>query len=442
MKNVLNYNNFLLENNNNFDFKKIFLELTEYTIPYGFEYTLEPILYKYIPNLKKDNFGNYHITIGNSKTLFTSHLDTYSKRYEKVNHIIEDNIIKTDGTTVLGGDNKNGVVILMYMIKNNVPGTYYFFKGEEGIVTGESCNGSTYLLENRSDLMINFDRAIAFDRRGEGSIVVKQRGRKCCSEEFSNALIEEFDNNNLPFKKDYAYGTDSAVFMDIIPEITNISSGGKFEHAFLEETDINYLEKIANAAISINWESLPTIRKAEPIYTEYDKNDYEDNIIKKSKITFKKVESLLGTKGFNCINSDNFSPNTIMQFTQYVDDNYINIKILGDIITIVDSSNYIKNFKKGTIEDLTKYFKLTLKDFIKGIIGRIIKKMNVNYEISRNDLNDILNDFMVSYDEFKDYIENSEYKDYFKFNDDKIFMDVKAGQGATIKRQQEQENKK
>jgi hypothetical protein len=49
---------------------------------------------------------------------------------------------------------------------------------------------------------------------------------------------------------------------------------------------------------------------------------------------------------------------------------------------------------------------------------------------------------MVSYDDFINYIKDSEYKDYFKFDGENIWMDVKAGQGATIKRQMEQENKK
>ena len=328
------------------------------------------------------------------------------------------------------------------MIRNNIPGTYYFFLGEEGIVTGESCNGSRFLLENDPKLITSFDRAIAFDRRGEGSIVIKQRGRMCCSTEFADALVNQFGDNGLEFKKDYAYGTDSAIFMDIIPEITNISSGGRFEHAYLEATDIEYLEKVAKAAIKMDWESLPTMRTAEPILTTKGDGEFESDIIKQSNIIFKKVQSLLGTKGFNCINQDNFSPNSVMLFSQFVGDNFINLKILGDKITIIDHSDYLKDFESGNIQEFTKYFKLELKDFVKGIIGRIVKKMNIDYELSRENLDIILDDFMISYDDFTNYIKDSEYKDYFKFDGDNIYMDVKAGQGATIKRQMEQENKK
>ena len=79
------------------NFKETFIKLTEYTVPFGYEYTLENLLPS---GWKKDSIGNYYYEIGNSKTLFTSHLDTASKDREKINHIIEDDIIKTDGKTI------------------------------------------------------------------------------------------------------------------------------------------------------------------------------------------------------------------------------------------------------------------------------------------------------------------------------------------------------
>lgn len=442
MKTLVDYKNFVLENTDNFDFKSIFLELTEYTIPYGYEETLEPILYRLVPNLQKDSFGNYHITISNSRTLFTSHLDTYSKRYEKINHVIRKGVIKTDEKTVLGGDNKNGVLILLYMIQNQVPGTYYFFIGEEGIVTGESCNGSNAALKDNPELFENFDRVIAFDRRGKGSIVVRQRGLMCCSDDFADALVDKFGENGLKFQKDFAYGTDSAVFMGVIPEITNISSSGEYEHAFLESTNIKYLKKVANAAINMNWEDLPIERI--PTYIpepEEDNTEYEEDISTQSKKTFNRVFALMRTKGFNCINSWHFLPNRTMYFSQYIDINFVNMKIYGDEITVVDHSDYMKDFQGGNIQEFKKYFALEIKDFVKGIIGGIIRNMNIDYEITMDDLNDVLEDYEMSYNDFKNYIEDSEYKEYFKFFDDKVYMDVRAGQSVTIKRQQEQKDK-
>ena len=40
------------------DFLQTFLKLTEYTIPYGEEESLLPILLKFAPDLNKDKFGN------------------------------------------------------------------------------------------------------------------------------------------------------------------------------------------------------------------------------------------------------------------------------------------------------------------------------------------------------------------------------------------------
>jgi hypothetical protein len=151
--------------------KELFLKLTEYTIPHGYEDKLAPILKEF--NLSKDSTGNYYKVIGKSETLFTTHLDTYSKKYEKVKHIIEGNIIKTDGTTILGGDNKLGCSILLYMIENKIPGTYYFFLGEEPIISGGLYGSKNALSKNR-EFFSKFKRAIAFDRKQTGSIVTRQ----------------------------------------------------------------------------------------------------------------------------------------------------------------------------------------------------------------------------------------------------------------------------
>jgi hypothetical protein len=230
---------------NTMNIKDTFLKLTEYTIPFGEEHTLE----KYLPNgFVKDSVGNYYIQIGDSDTLFTTHLDTFSSKYEKVNHIIDGNIIKTDGNTILGGDNKVGTTILLYLIHNKKPGTYYFFIGEEPIISG-GLYGSTKIYNENPNFFKNFKRAIAFDRREKGSIITRQMGRKCCSDEFANDLISKF---SLPhFIDTTGYYTDTAVFMNTIPECTNISCGVYNEHYNDEYVDIEYVEKLANDVLKI-----------------------------------------------------------------------------------------------------------------------------------------------------------------------------------------------
>ena len=72
--------------------KELFLKLTEYTIPFGYEDEIEPYLPK---GYKKDSIGNYFYEIGNSETLFTTHLDTFSEEYIKVNQVVK-NLLKKD----------------------------------------------------------------------------------------------------------------------------------------------------------------------------------------------------------------------------------------------------------------------------------------------------------------------------------------------------------
>lgn len=434
---LTDYSKFI-ESNSEFDFKSIFLKLTEWTIPYGEEKKLEPLLYSLVPNLKKDNFGNYYINIGKSRTLFTSHLDTYSKEVKKVNHIIKGNIIKTDQTTILGGDNKNGVLILLYMIKNQIPGIYYFFIGEEGIVTGKSCNGSDWVLHNRNDIFSRVDRAIAFDRRGRGSIVTKQKARHCCSEEFANELANRFSDIGLNFDLDYAYGTDSAVFMDIVPEITNISSGGRYEHSTLESTDLSYTKKVAMAACKINWETLPTIRDPKPIISEIDSGEYTKEEIELSKKTFKKILTILDILDFRCLNIDKFSPNTVMQFEKWVEDDKLKLSILGDDITLIDGR--LGGFSKGSVEDVIHSLNLSISDFIKPVISALFLKMDINGYLSIDTLLGILGDNFIKFPEFVKYITNSDYyNDQIRFYNDKIWIHSKIKDNVTKKRQENQE---
>jgi ribulose-5-phosphate 4-epimerase/fuculose-1-phosphate aldolase len=83
--------------------KKTFLKLTSTTVPYGYEDKLVEAMRDLFPEgLKKDTWGNYVYTIGESRTIFAAHLDTVSKDFVKVKHIIDGNIIRTDGKTTLG----------------------------------------------------------------------------------------------------------------------------------------------------------------------------------------------------------------------------------------------------------------------------------------------------------------------------------------------------
>ena len=249
--------------------KNLFLELTEYTIPHGMEYTLE----KFLPRgIQQDGCGNYFIKIGESKTIFTCHMDTACGLYQKVNHVIDGYIIKTDGKTVLSGDDKNGMTILLYMIYRKIPGTYYFFQGEES-----GCDGSEKIFHKNSKFFENFDRMISFDRRAYHSVITHQMGRRGCSQEFAIALADELNQYGFNYVPDSTgIYTDSVTFIGLIPESTNLSVGYFNEHSHSEKTDIRFLEELAKAACLIDWENLPIGVKEKDYSFGMDFDEYSD----------------------------------------------------------------------------------------------------------------------------------------------------------------------
>lgn len=237
--------------------RKKFLQLTSFTTPYEKEY----ILKNYLPEgVKSDNYGNYYYILGDSSTMFACHLDNYCNTVRKVKHVINNNLIKTDGNTILGADDKAGLIVLLYMIENNIPGLYYFFIGEEvGCVGSDKISMEWY----RSDFSKKISKVISFDRRGKTSIITEQLYGICCSDRFAKELSRRLNSTgyNLNFKPDNTgLLTDSAQFAYIVPECTNISVGYENEHTVKEYQDIDFLSRLCKSVCSIDWETLPVER--------------------------------------------------------------------------------------------------------------------------------------------------------------------------------------
>lgn len=335
------------------DFKETFLKLTEYTIPHGEEDTLV----SHLPSaIKKDKWGNYFISIGKSRTLFTCHLDTYCENKEKVNHIVDGNIIRTDGTTILGGDNKAGMTVLLYMIEKNVPGTYYFFLSEEPISTNGGLWGSSNLLYGNPNFLKQFDRAVAFDRKHYGSIITRQMAQKCCSEEFADSLIDEFKKQGIQMDQDKnGYYTDTGNFIELIPECTNISVGVWYEHHAEEYVDIEYVEKIAKAACKIDWENLPIVREVGS-WIKDEKDPKEKTRLKKyqnfsnsnkDEDIFKEINKLLtDIDDYVLMNKSPFKPGKEMWYNKWFEEDPIKVVVLNGKIKIDDEDVKFRDIKR------------------------------------------------------------------------------------------------
>lgn len=260
-----------------------FLTLTSETYPYGTESVIFDKMVKenLLPEtVQTDQHGNYFLKIGDSRTVFASHLDTVCKEHTQVIHQFEGDLIKTDGKTTLGADDKAGVTIMLWMIKHNIPGLYYFFIGEE-----VGCIGSG-LAAKYGDFKGKYDRIISFDRKGTNSVITYQSSSRSCSDDFAKQLAKELNKSGLSYKlDDTGVYTDSAEFVDVIPECTNLSVGYYSEHTFRESQDIKHLTKLANSCLLVDWENLVTKRDMSKMelksmytntYSTYETSDWRN----------------------------------------------------------------------------------------------------------------------------------------------------------------------
>lgn len=221
-----------------------------------------------------DGIGNLHVDLRSTplhRTLFVSHVDTVH-RADGPNKIRKTRGKWYASGDPLGADDGAGIAILMQLITQGKPAYYIFTVGEE-------CGGlgATHLAEKHADLLAQFDRAIAFDRRGHSDVITHQGWGRCCSDEFAEALSDKFNtqsNDKLLYMPcDGGVYTDTAEFVDIIPECTNISCGYNYEHSDREELDIEHLINLANTACRIDWDSLPTTRDPSVRDNKWDKWD-------------------------------------------------------------------------------------------------------------------------------------------------------------------------
>jgi len=277
--------------------RETFLKLTSRRYPNGTEDLAMDIVKEMLPNVEfsKDEFGNYFINIPKengefSDTMFTSHLDTIDngpyksdkiwdavkkvmvpnplydedKKNDKgVVHVFDGDFVKTDGETNLGADDKAGTTIMINLITEKIPGLYYFFVGEESGCIGSSALSRVFTTKEFQEI----NRCVAFDRRGYDSVITSQGG-VCASDTFANDLSNRLNEFGFWYKPDpTGVYTDSAEFVDIIPECTNLSVGYFSEHTKTEKQDLEFLELLTIVVTKIEWDTLITSRPKTKIYT-------------------------------------------------------------------------------------------------------------------------------------------------------------------------------
>jgi hypothetical protein len=216
---------------------------------------------KKLPNamIGRDGAGNLHVDTrlnSSNRTLFVAHVDTVHRK-EGPNKIKQTNTHWYADGAALGADDGAGVAMLMHLMYAGVPAYYIFTQGEEcgGI-------GATWLAKHWGDGLAKFDRAIAFDRRGIDSVITHQGRGRCCSDAFADALSDALNADlTLMYLPDSTgVYTDTAEFIEVIPECTNISVGYYSEHSDKESLDILHFQALADRVALIDWDSLPTDR--------------------------------------------------------------------------------------------------------------------------------------------------------------------------------------
>lgn len=215
-----------------------------------------------LPDPTIDDFGNIHQSVGESKTLFVAHTDTVHSPNDPIinQYIDEGDILRSTPGNVLGADDGAGIALLVHMIYHGVPGHYCFTIGEE-----RGGYGAKWLSDNFIDVGM-FDRAIAFDRRDRTHVITHQMYGRCCSDAFADALSVQLGYGYQ--KNNTGVYTDTAEFVDMIRECTNISAGYFSEHSDEEHLDMVHFLKLSESVLKVDWENLPVVR--DPFELEDD----------------------------------------------------------------------------------------------------------------------------------------------------------------------------
>lgn len=208
-----------------------------------------------LPGMKTDKVGNRIVRIGNAPVLWSSHTDTVHKQDGKQRLTYAAGMLylaDKSPSNCLGADCTVGVWLMRQMILRQIPGLYIFHHAEEvgGI-------GSDYIATKTPHLLNGIDYAIAFDRKGTNSVITHQF-RRCASDTFGNALAAQLGPNFT--LDDGGTFTDTANYMDLVPECTNISVGYYSQHTTAEVQDVGFAAHLLNRLCALDPSALPVDR--------------------------------------------------------------------------------------------------------------------------------------------------------------------------------------
>jgi hypothetical protein len=206
----------------------------------------------------QDAFGNLWLRVGSDPgILWSSHTDTCHRSPGLQDIVCTDGIVRAADprqSNCLGADDAAGIWLMTEMIAAQIPGLYVFHRGEE-----RGGLGSAHFAEHNAGLLKGIGAAIAFDRRGNHSIITHQRGARCCSDAFALSLGDALSLGHQPDPT--GSFTDTANYVDLIGECTNVSAGYDHEHTTNEMLDLRYLFRLRNAVLGADLSRLVLMRQ-------------------------------------------------------------------------------------------------------------------------------------------------------------------------------------
>lgn len=226
-------------------------------------YITEPLDNRCADNihLTKDSFGNRLVRVkypdgSDPDILFSSHTDTVHHHEGKHVVMLGDGMVFTDTANCLGADDTTGNWLMLEMIEAKVPGLYIFHRGEE---KGGLGSGHITRQGNAKEKFKGFKAAIAFDRKGFDSVITRQSCGRCCSDTFAKSLAAIMGGK---YQIDTGGTfTDTAKYVDLIGECTNLSVGYFNQHGPREWSDVSFLKGIRDVLIEADWSKLVFERK-------------------------------------------------------------------------------------------------------------------------------------------------------------------------------------
>ena len=210
---------------------------------------------------KMDARGNWLLVVGDSKVVWSSHIDTVDWREGPKLTVLNPTTgvlslsDKSSNASCLGADCTTGVWIMREMAMAKVPGLYIWHEAEES-----GGQGSSHIANKTPEVLKGKVAAIAFDRKGFADIITEQAGGQCCSDEFAKALALQLPLTG--FKPDPTGSfTDTANYTDLIPECTNLSVGYHSQHGKYETQNCIFAMMLRSAMLRFDEGKLVIKRK-------------------------------------------------------------------------------------------------------------------------------------------------------------------------------------